>query len=278
MPINAQEAGPPAGSRKTNETDQRVSRISPTRPVSQTSTSVFSRRKPGPPRGCPPRGGVPARPVLERFLEKVDRAGPDGHWLWIPPLVRSVRTELKVAGKVESAARVSWALFRGPLPDDGRVVKVRCRERACVNPAHLTLGKHGPIPVPKAKKYGPAKPRGRRPLSVNDRVWRGVVAQTAPEHAAHLGPCLIPTKQKPNTNGYVMFLIDGRWVPAHRIAWELANCAKIPRSLVADHICEVRSCRSPLHIRPCTQAKNLERSRSRLQATIGASQDAKAVG
>lgn len=41
-------------------------------------------------------------------------------------------------GKVSLAHRVAWELQWGPIPD-GLVVDHQCRERRCVNPAHLRL-------------------------------------------------------------------------------------------------------------------------------------------
>jgi len=40
--------------------------------------------------------------------------------------------------KIEMAHRVSWTLFRGPIPE-GLVVRHICRHK-CVNPDHLELG------------------------------------------------------------------------------------------------------------------------------------------
>ena len=136
----------------------------------------------------------------------------------------------------------------------------------CVHPDHLVLRERGyrsPRQPRASRHLRTGAPRGRRPLSVIERVWRGVIAQPAPPSVAARGPCLVPTKQKPGTRGDVNLLIAGHWHPAHRLAYELANDVELPRDLVRDHACEVKSCRAPLHIEPVTQRENVRRDRSR---------------
>lgn len=56
--------------------------------------------------------------------------------------------------------------------------------------------------------------------------------------------------------GYGMVRHDGRSQLAHRVAWELAN-GPIPDGLVIDHLCRVRSCINPAHMRVVTQKVNV---------------------
>jgi hypothetical protein len=56
--------------------------------------------------------------------------------------------------------------------------------------------------------------------------------------------------------GYGKMKVGGRTLPAHRVAWELKN-GKIPEGLVIDHLCRVRSCVNPDHMRVTTHKVNV---------------------
>jgi hypothetical protein len=83
-----------------------------------------------------PTGVYPRPPVIDRFLEKVERDGLLGCWLWRSTISRWGYGIFYFEGRLVHAHRVAYALMVGPIPD-GLDIDHLCRTRACVNPAHL---------------------------------------------------------------------------------------------------------------------------------------------
>jgi hypothetical protein len=72
-----------------------------------------------------------------RFWPKVDKRGPDECWPWIGSVNTSTGYgAFRFKGANCSAHRASYELTVGPVPDKW-VVDHLCRNRVCVNPAHL---------------------------------------------------------------------------------------------------------------------------------------------
>lgn len=84
-----------------------------------------------------------------------------------------------------------------------------------------------------------------------------------PDYRPDLGPCWLWTGAT-NSDGYGHLWVDGRWPPAHRVAYEQLIGA-IPDLLVLDHLCRVTQCVNPSHLEPVTNQVNIlrgKRSRS----------------
>ena len=95
---------------------------------------------------------IKRRPLVERFQEKVE-ISKDNEWNGTPCWDWTGAREPKGYGKIRSggrkgklltAHRVSWELYRGEIPEGegyhGTCVLHRCDRPCCVNPDHLFLG------------------------------------------------------------------------------------------------------------------------------------------
>lgn len=81
-----------------------------------------------------------ARPLFERYAEKVDRRGPDECWPWLGATSGGYGT-IGCDRKTLKAHRVGWELAHGPIPE-GMQVLHSCDHPPCQNPAHWFLGTH----------------------------------------------------------------------------------------------------------------------------------------
>ena len=79
-----------------------------------------------------------ARPVAERFWEKVDKGSdPDECWLWRAALNGNGYGNFAIAPhQFVGAHRFAYQALVGPIPD-GLQLDHLCRNPGCVNPAHL---------------------------------------------------------------------------------------------------------------------------------------------
>ncbi len=86
--------------------------------------------------------------ILERFEEKINKDGPiQAHmdtacWEWTAGKSRQGYGKFGFGpcrGQLQGAHRVSWKLYKGPIPD-GMGVLHKCHNPGCANPDHLYVG------------------------------------------------------------------------------------------------------------------------------------------
>lgn len=131
---------------------------------------------------------------------------------------------VRVGGKRLMARRVAWEASNGTIPD-GRCVVQSCRNKLCVNPAHLVLSPW--------RKYGRSTPDAVR-------FWR-LVDKSGGDDACW------PWTGSPSTNGYGQFGIKSRKIPAHRLAY-LFHFGHIDPALLVCHRCDNPPCCNPAHL------------------------------
>lgn len=86
--------------------------------------------------------GHKARPIAERFWEKVAPAPATECWTWAASLNATGYGKFKLDHWTSVLAhRWSYEAMRAPIPD-GLTIDHLCRNRACVNPWHLE-----PVPI-----------------------------------------------------------------------------------------------------------------------------------
>lgn len=82
--------------------------------------------------------------MTPRYLAKVNKSGPvSAHrpdlgacWIWLGHIIQNGYGQFRDGAKIKLAHRVSYEMSVGPIPD-GMELDHLCRNRACVNPAHL---------------------------------------------------------------------------------------------------------------------------------------------
>lgn len=237
-------------------------------------------------RGTRRRPGPQPKPLAELFWPKVDRSGgPDACWPWLAATTdfgHGVFARQRGSSGTRVAHRVAWELVNGPIPA-GMVLRHRCHNPRCVNPAHLLPGTQGDNARdryarnphnPKGTRQ-PPPPRKERPARLDRRCPTCGTAFTATPSRVAAGagkfcsrPCVrIPVEDRfwrkvRKTEGCWLWTgaitgfgygVLGRGgegagnVLAHRLSWELHNGA-VPPNLFVLHRCDNPLCVRPDHL------------------------------
>ncbi len=72
--------------------------------------------------------------IIDRLLRRIDHVG--GCWVWLGARNHGGYGQVRIGGRPRRAHRVAYEAIIGPIPE-GLELDHLCRNRACINPAHL---------------------------------------------------------------------------------------------------------------------------------------------
>lgn len=76
-----------------------------------------------------------AAKLEDRFWAKVDKSNASDCWIWTAFKSKGYG-QFGIGGKLYKSHRVAYELVKGPIPQ-GMTLDHLCKNKACVNPAHL---------------------------------------------------------------------------------------------------------------------------------------------
>ena len=186
--------------------------------------------------------------TLERFWRRVDKSSTyNGCWHWTASKNRKGYGTFRVDGKSVLPHRFIYIVTYGATAP-GLDVKHICRNRACVNPEHLTASHKGPpkglTPWNKGKGH-PAEERFWRfvhkPLDLNDCwTWTGYISK----------------------DGYGSFTPSKIPIRAHRFMYQLTH-GVIPPGMLICHTCDNPICVNDAHLFLGSNSDNMKDAASK---------------
>lgn len=167
--------------------------------------------------------------TTERFWQNVVVGeNEDDCWGWVGRTTRGGIAVISVKATPFLAARVSYCIANGDVPDKVRVMR-RCNDKLCTNPRHLEI-------------VSPDTTQERILARINiiddeNSCWDWTEAL--------------------NSSGYGKFSIGYGEIRVHRYMWELEN-GPVPNGMVVMHICDRPICCRPSHLKLGTPRDNID--------------------
>lgn len=113
--------------------------------------------------------------IIERFEAKFERVPESGCWLWTGAIYPDRGYGAFNCPPEQLAHRVSWLLYRGPIPAGAHVLH-RCDVPACVNPGHLFLGDQASNMADKVNKGRQSNGRNEAICTLTEQQVRAIRA------------------------------------------------------------------------------------------------------